>query len=111
MLELDKIYCIDVMKGLQQLDDESIDCCITSPPYFALRNYNVDGQIGLEKTLEQYLRKLLLVTEELHRVLKKNGTLWWNHGDSYSNKNCGKGGGWSVKPKDYPESPAQNHTL
>jgi site-specific DNA-methyltransferase (adenine-specific) len=56
---------------------------ITSPPYHGLRDYQVKGQIGLEPTLDQYLETMLAVTDELKRVLKREGTLWWNHGDSY----------------------------
>lgn len=85
------------MGVLKTLPDESIDCVITSPPYYSLRDYGVEGQLGLEKSLSEYLDKMLLVTAELHRVLKDVGTLWWNHGDNYSHKqsmgNQGKNGG------------------
>jgi len=77
------IYGLDVLNGLKQLDDESVDCVITSPPYFGLRDYQTNGQIGLEKSLNEYIGKILLVTLELKRVLKKTGTMFWNHGDSY----------------------------
>lgn len=58
MIELDKIYNEDCLDGLKKLPDNSIDCCVTSPPYYALRDYSVDGQIGLEETPEEYIRKL-----------------------------------------------------
>lgn len=81
--ELNKNYLGDVLEVLKQWPDEFVDCIITSPPYWGLRDYGVEGQIGLEKTLTEYLDKMLEVTVELKRVLKKTGTLWWNHGDSY----------------------------
>ena len=84
-----KIIHGDVLKELEKIPGESIDCIITSPPYYGLRDYGVTGQIGLEKTLDGYLQKMLAVTKELKRVLKKEGTLWLNHGDSYA----GGGGG------------------
>lgn len=73
----------DSLEVLKTLEDESVDCIITSPPYWGLRDYGASGQIGQESTLDEYVKKLLLVTAELMRVLKKEGTLWWNHGDSY----------------------------
>ena len=76
--------CIELM---QELDDEYVDMIITSPPYWGLRDYGVDGQIGLEPTLEEYHARLLDVTAECMRVLKPSGVMFWNHGDSY-------GGSW-----------------
>jgi DNA modification methylase len=89
-METNKIIQGDVLEVLKTFEDESIDCIITSPPYYGLRDYGVEGQIGLEKTFEEYIVKLLEITDELKRVLKKTGTLWWNHGDSY---NAGRDGG------------------
>lgn len=57
--------------------------CVTSPPYYGLRDYGVDGQIGLEDTPEQFIDKLVSVFREVRRVLKDDGTLWINIGDSY----------------------------
>lgn len=79
-----KILQGDALEVLRQIPDESVDCIITSPPYYGLRDYGVEGQIGLESTLEEYLNKLLAITAECKRVLKKTGTMWWVHGDSYS---------------------------
>lgn len=86
MLELDKVYNEECLSGLKRLPDNSVDCCVTSPPYYALRDYGVDGQIGLEKTPEEYIRKLTDVFMEVYRVLKPEGTLWLNIGDSYVSK-------------------------
>ena len=72
----------DALAKLKELPSESVDCCITSPPYFGLRDYGVDGQIGLEESPEAYVSKLVEVFREVRRVLKKEGTLWLNLGDS-----------------------------
>jgi DNA modification methylase len=76
--------CLAVLKGLP---DRSIQCCVTSPPYYGLRDYGVDGQIGLEETPEAYISKLVAVFREVKRVLKDDGTLWVNMGDSYAGGN------------------------
>lgn len=77
----------DCIEQLRKLPDESINCCVTSPPYYGLRNYGVDGQIGLEETPNDYISKLVDVFREVKRVLKNDGTLWLNIGDSYCNSN------------------------
>src|SRR5690606_12557032 len=87
---LNKIIQGDVLDTLRQIPDEYVDCIITSPPYYGLRDYGVEGQIGLEPTLNEYLEKMLAITAELRRVLKKTGTMWWNHGDSYAGAGYGQ---------------------
>lgn len=87
MLEINKIHNINALEGLKQLDSESIDCVITSPPYWALRDYGTEGQIGLEKTFEEYIEKLCNIFDEIKRVLKKSGTCWVNIGDTYASGN------------------------
>jgi len=86
----------DVLEKLKEIEDESVDCVVTSPPYFGLRDYGVKGQIGLEKTPDVYVAKLVSVFREIRRVLKPEGTCWLNLGDSYSssraNGNQGKNG-------------------
>lgn len=77
----------DSLTILKTLESESIDCCITSPPYWGLRDYGVEGQLGLEKTPEEYVVKMVQVFREVKRVLKKEGTLWLNLGDSYNTGN------------------------
>jgi DNA modification methylase len=77
--------CMDILHGL---DAESVNCCVTSPPYWRLRDYGVDGQIGLERTPEEYVAKMVAVFREVWRVLRKDGTVWLNLGDSYAS---GKG--------------------
>lgn len=83
-MDIDKIYQGDSLEVLKTFEDNSIDCCVTSPPYYALRDYGVDGQIGLEDSPEKYIERLTEVFMEVHRVLKPNGTLWLNIGDSYN---------------------------
>lgn len=84
LLGINQIHCMDCITGLKQMDDESVNCCVTSPPYWNLRDYGVSGQIGLEKTLELYTEKMVEVFREVRRVLRNDGTLWLNLGDSYS---------------------------
>lgn len=83
-MENNKIYQGDSLEVLKTFEDNSIDCCVTSPPYYALRDYGVNGQIGLEETPEKYIERLTEVFMEVYRVLKPNGTLWLNIGDSYN---------------------------
>lgn len=78
------ILCGDALEKLRGLEPESVNCCVTSPPYYGLRDYGVDGQIGLEKTPQEYVARLVQVFEEVRRVLRKDGTLWVNLGDSYA---------------------------
>lgn len=74
----------DCLTVLKTFPDEFIDCCVTSPPYWGLRDYGVSGQLGLEKTPEEYVAKMVEVFREVKRVLKKEGTAWINLGDSYA---------------------------
>ncbi len=73
--------CIEQMRGLP---DCSVNTCITSPPYFGLRDYGASGQIGLEPTPDEYVARLVEVFREVRRVLRDDGTLWLNLGDSYA---------------------------
>ena len=105
----------DVLQVLSAMKSETIQCIVTSPPYWGLRDYKVDGQIGLEKTPEAYVEKMVAVFREVRRVLRKDGTCWLNLGDSYAanrsyqvvdNKHVDVGNGKSstvpvgLKPKD-----------
>lgn len=82
-IEENNIYAIDCLQGLRKMKDESVQCCITSPPYWKLRNYGVMGQFGLEHTPEAYVEILVELFDEVRRVLKPDGTLWLNLGDMY----------------------------
>lgn len=78
----------DCLERLRDIPDGSVQCCITSPPYYGLRDYGVEGQIGLEQSPFEYIEKLVQVFSEVRRVLRANGTCWINLGDSYaSSKN------------------------
>ncbi len=88
----------DVLACLREMPSESVYCCITSPPYYGLRDYAVEGQIGLEETLEEYVRRLVEVFAEVWRVLRGDGTLWLNLGDSYSH-----GGNGARDPERWPK--------
>lgn len=83
-MKVNHVYCGNSLEVLKSFPDKSIDCCVTSPPYYALRDYNKWGQIGIEKTPDEYIERLLNVFSELHRVLKDSGTFWLNLGDTYS---------------------------
>jgi len=83
-LAVDRIYQGDVREWLAGLPDESVHCAITSPPYWSLRDYGMDGQLGLEPTPELYIEHMVEVFRDLRRVLREDGTLWLNIGDSYA---------------------------
>ena len=86
-LKTDTIINRDALYALRELPEESVHCCVTSPPYYALRDYGLDMQIGREDTPEQYIDRLTEVFRELRRVLRSDGTLWLNIADTY----CGTG--------------------
>ena len=83
------IFQGDALKVLSMVPTNSIQCAITSPPYWGLRDYEYKGQIGLEKTLPEYLQKLVEVFSEVRRVLKNDGIFWLNIGDGYTSGNRG----------------------
>lgn len=80
----------DVLQQLALLPDESIDCVVTSPPYWGLRDYGIKGQLGLEPTLKEHIDNMVVVFEEVKRVLKKTGTCWVNYGDCYATSPNGR---------------------
>jgi site-specific DNA-methyltransferase (adenine-specific) len=94
-MEVNKIYQGDSLKVLKDFPEESIDMCMTSPPYFNQRDYGVKGQLGLEKTPEEYINNLCNIFDEVRRVIKKTGTCWVNIGDCY--------GGYQGKNNGYPD--------
>lgn len=91
-----KILQGDCLEWLDLLPSNSFDCIVTSPPYWGLRNYGVEGQIGLESTLDIYVEKMSIVGRKLRRVLKPAGTFWLNLGDSYAGG--GRGGNPDASP-------------
>ena len=76
----------DNLIALRELPSDSINCCVTSPPYYQLRDYEIDEQIGRENTAEEYIARLVNVFCEVRRVLRSDGTLWLIISDSYCNK-------------------------
>ena len=94
-----KILIGDCREKLRELPDGSVHCCVTSPPYFNLRDYGVAGQMGLEPTPDEFVAALVLAFREVRRVLRDDGTLWLNIGDTYANdaKWGGTTGGKHVK--------------
>lgn len=81
-----RIYIGDVMQGLAKIPANSVQCCVTSPPYWGLRDYGVEGQIGLEETPQQFVDSMVSVFAEVRRVLRPDGCCWVNLGDSYAGK-------------------------
>lgn len=79
----------DATLALQKLPTASVQCIVTSPPYWGLRDYGIEGQIGLEEKLQQYINKLISIFSEAKRVLKPDGVLWLNIGDGYTSGNRG----------------------
>lgn len=88
----------DVRKNLELLDDQSVQCVVTSPPYWSLRDYGIDGQIGLTESMYSYIEELNAVFLQVKRVLRDDGTLWLNIGDSYTSGNRG----WRAPDKKNP---------
>ncbi len=85
----------DVIEQLRTLPDASVQCCVTSPPYWGLRDYGTEGQIGLERTPQEYVAKMVAVFGEVRRVLREDGVCWLNLGDSY-NGSGGAGGDYNA---------------
>lgn len=83
-MELNKVYIRDALTGINELPDECVQCCVTSPPYFKLRDYGIPGQLGLESSPEEYINKIVDVFKAVKRVLREDGTLWVNMGDTYN---------------------------
>lgn len=88
-----KLLIGDCRETLKTLPAESIHCCVTSPPYWGLRDYGHGDQLGLEKTPEEYVEKMVAVFREVRRVLRNDGTLWLNLGDTYNTSGTRQGNG------------------
>ena len=125
MIVLNEIHCIDALNGLKQLEEESVDCIVTSPPYWGLRDYGIpptqwrDGTssvLGLEDNVHAYVEHLLEIFGAARRVLKKSGTCWVNLGDTYGGRTTGipsathNRGKSSILPDDISYMPRYAHT-
>lgn len=87
-----RVFCMDALKFAKRLPSRSLHCVITSPPYWNLRDYNADGQIGMEDSFELYIQRLVELFREYRRVLRDDGVFWLNLGDSYSGRGKGPTG-------------------
>lgn len=96
-----QVITADCRDALKAMPDESVHCVVTSPPYFGLRDYGVDGQIGLEPTPDEFVTALVEVFREIRRVLRKDGTCWLNLGDSYA-------GSWGAQSREHAGKHASN---
>lgn len=103
-MQLNKIYNGNALDVLKTFPDECVDMVITSPPYWALRDYGAEGQLGLESTFQEYINKLCDIFDEVKRVLKKSGSCWVNLGDAYSGSGKGVGG---IKSKSLLQIPSR----
>jgi len=90
-MDENKIICGDCLEVMKDFPDSSVDLVVTSPPYWAMRNYGIDGQLGQEETFEEYIEKLILITGEIKRVLHKKGSFFVNLSDVYGGSNAGRG--------------------
>jgi DNA modification methylase len=98
-----ELLCGDALEVLRTLPSESVHCIVTSPPYWGLRDYSVTGQLGLEKTPKEYVENLVQVFREVWRVLRGDGTVWLNLGDSYAReggKTAGVPRHWDGRERD-----------
>jgi DNA modification methylase len=101
-----RIIAGDCIAGLRSLPDASVHCCVTSPPYWGLRDYGHDGQIGLESTPEAYVARMAEVFREVRRVLRDDGTCWLNLGDSYNAYNGNRGSSTSFQAATEEANPS-----
>lgn len=95
-METNVIHVGDCLETLRTFPDQCVNCCVTSPPYWGLRDYGCPGQIGLEETSDEYVQKMTRLFREVHRVLKDDGTLWLNLGDTYGDDKQLVGIPWRV---------------
>ena len=93
-----RIICGSALEELKKLEGGSVNCCISSPPYWALRDYGIAGQLGLEPTFEEYIDKLCTIYDEVKRVLRPDGTCWVNLGDTYNSHTVSKE--WAEKASE-----------
>lgn len=100
-LETNVVHTGDCTEKLQELPNDSVNCVVTSPPYFGLRDYGHDDQIGLENELSDYVEKLVDVFSEIRRILRPDGSAWLNLGDSYAGSGRGS---WEEPTEDVKES-------
>jgi DNA modification methylase len=108
---MDKIFTGDAFTILRTLPARIVQTCVTSPPYWGLRDYDVKGQLGLEKTSTEYVARMVELFHEVRRVLRDDGTLWINLGDCNAQSTYGSRGGWAKQKTQYTNAPAQDRSL
>lgn len=111
MMEVNVILHGDALTRLKELPDNSVHCCVTSPPYWGLRDYGVIGQLGMEKTPEEYISNMVAVFREVKRVLRNDGTLWVNIGDSYWGGKGKSAQAWSTEHTDRETINGNQHQI
>ena len=84
----------DAAASMRRLPPDSVQCVVTSPPYYLIRNYHVDGQIGLEASPDEHIAALVAVFEEVRRILRPDGTCWINYADIYASSGLRRQGNW-----------------
>lgn len=108
-MELNKVYQGHCLEVLKTLPSKSVNTVVTSPPYWGLRDYGVEGQIGLESSVDEYVSALVDVFREIKRILKDDGTLWLNLGDAYAGSGRGRNADGKGNPgKAHMQSPGQH---
>ena len=105
------ILCGDALEQLRTLPEASVQTCVTSPPYWGLRDYGVEGQMGLERTPEDYVGKMVEVFREVRRVLRADGTAWVNLGDCYNAYNANRGPGAGLNKNNHNVMPSADRGL
>lgn len=106
-----KLYCGNALAVLKALPPKSVHCVVTSPPYWGLRDYGVDDQLGAEKTPQEFVTNLVAICEEVKRVLRDDGTFWLNLGDTYSSSSVSTGrgdAGTELRPNRTPAGPRKS---
>src|SRR4029079_13723388 len=113
------VYHGDARLVMAEMEPESVHCVVTSPPYWGLRDYGAPGQLGLEPTPEEYVENMVAVFREVRRVLRSDGTVWLNLGDSYASTPPGNpgamqarnGAGWQGEPREAQGGHARRSTV
>ena len=108
---MQRIHTGNAASVLATLPANTVHTCVTSPPYWGLRDYGVKGQLGLEKTPKEYVASMVMLFREVRRVLRDDGTLWLNLGDCYAQSSYGSGGGWAKTRAGYNNAPSQDRSL
>lgn len=108
---MNEIIVGDALEELKKLPEGSVHCVVTSPPYYNLRDYGIEGQLGLEETLDDYIAGLVGVFREIRRVLRDDGTVWLNISDSYATSGGDRQRNWDGRKKNLQTQPDRRRRL